>query len=248
MVGTINKDYGAAVADAKTSFDFTLNSSLLSAVLASAMVVAGLYSNIWGDSWPVLVRSGLGVFVLAGTSYAMYLSTIARAIDWGDMYKGAFDLYRGDLLKQLGYEQVPRSMEEERILWEPISRQMVERDLLADNSQSVPYTFTSTTAYGEPHHIRLDVVRGVASVADNGSVDVVVDVRNPTPRTVKNVSITELLPDGFDYVWDSASVGGNTAPVTGSNPYIFKAGDLEGTTNRILTYRIIPNAQADQAL
>ena len=48
------------------------------------------------------------------------------AVEWGDLVKAVFDLYRFDLIKALGIE-LPKSREEERALWTKVSQAIVYR-------------------------------------------------------------------------------------------------------------------------
>ena len=58
----------------------------------------------------------LGAFVSFIISYCLYRAAISRAIDWGYVFNTAFDLYRRDLLKKLGFRP-PKDLEKERKLW-----------------------------------------------------------------------------------------------------------------------------------
>jgi len=60
-------------------------------------------------------------------SHLAYLGSISAASAWGAKVKGAFDLYRNDLLKQLGYDRLPSTLKEEKNLWDLISLRMILR-------------------------------------------------------------------------------------------------------------------------
>jgi hypothetical protein len=128
LIAKIDKDYAAATDDAKTSFDFLINGSALSAGLALALLAAGAASPLPHVSLRSEVVWLAQVLLLLGLSNLFYRLSIAQAMAWGDMVKGAFDLYRWDLLKQMGYEQVPRTRQEERALWAKVSRQILFGD------------------------------------------------------------------------------------------------------------------------
>jgi len=124
LVAVIDKEYAAVVEDAKSSLDFMLNCSLLSGLLAGILLFAGLLA-------PARVHPGewlAQVAVLAGAAYVFYTGSVARAHAWGAQVRGAFDLYRGDLLAKLGYGWKPATPDEEREIWRTISRQMVFGD------------------------------------------------------------------------------------------------------------------------
>src|SRR5215210_7237676 len=172
MIGTMDKDYGAAVADAKTSLDFSVNSSLLSGITALAIFIVGSYYRLQLDSVGILIRHLMEILIFVIAAIAMYLSSIERAKEWGEMYKGAFDLYRGGLLKQLGYKQIPETVNDEISLWDPISRQIIYGYPPADKGHPVPYTFIRTSASGKPLDVDLVVTRGVTNGGNDGSIEV----------------------------------------------------------------------------
>lgn len=129
LAAHIGKEYAALIDDSKSTMDFALNSSFLSALLAAGMLVVGLMRRDALLRTPSDVLSWLlTIGALVGIAYLMYLAALSRAADWGVHVKGAFDLYRRDLLKQLNYEQQPATIREERELWKQISRQIVFGD------------------------------------------------------------------------------------------------------------------------
>ncbi|HEY3382674.1 MAG TPA: hypothetical protein VGK32_12945 [Vicinamibacterales bacterium] len=128
LLATIDKDYGTAIDDAKTSLDFMLNCSFLAALLSAATVVAGLVGRRPFVTVEVTLAWMVVASCLAVFSYALYRGAVSRAIAWGGQVKGAFDLYRWELLAKLGYQQKPRTRREERDLWKAICRQIVYGD------------------------------------------------------------------------------------------------------------------------
>ena len=52
-------------------------------------------------------------------SWLAYRSALEAAITYGQLIKSAFDLYKDDLRKQMGYEQ-PKSLAEERAFWQSL--------------------------------------------------------------------------------------------------------------------------------
>ncbi|HET6765618.1 MAG TPA: hypothetical protein VFH27_18190 [Longimicrobiaceae bacterium] len=138
LVAVIDKEYAAMVEDAKSSLDFMLNCSLLSGLLAATLLFAGLLApgRVHLAEWLVQVA------VLGSAAYVFYTGSVARAHAWGAQVRGAFDLYRGDLMVKLGYGWKPATPAEERELWRKISMQMVFGD--------PPAGLGTPLAYGPP--------------------------------------------------------------------------------------------------
>jgi hypothetical protein len=107
LVGLISGDYKDLVGDEKTTLDFLLNLSLLS-------VVFGLEALL------VSYNNPIAFVLLAAASwlaaYLAYRSAVDTALTLGELIKSCFDLFRHDLLKQLGFDK-PASLEEEQRLW-----------------------------------------------------------------------------------------------------------------------------------
>jgi hypothetical protein len=242
LVEVIPESYAVSIDDSKTTFDFMMNCSVLSLVLAIAITLAGLiFPASLVSTWPVLFwLIKIAVFVLL--SYLFYRLSINRAGAWGSMVKSSFDLFRWDLLKKLGYKQEPKSRPEERKLWADISRQMIYgdrydkkfRDYGDDPKPSYPIVCS------KPENVSLDVARGIKRDPGSPVVSFYLQVRNPNAeQAAEEVTLTDKLPDGFDYQWDSARVNDNSVEVTGVNPYIFKIGLLPQASDAILTYKAI---------
>src|SRR5260370_26939718 len=117
LVAVIPESYAVSVDDAKTTFDFMMNCSALSLLLAFSIVCVGLiFPASMVSTMAVLYwLSKVIAFVLV--SYLFYRLSINRAGAWGSLVKGSFDLYRWELLNKLGYNQKPKSRQEERRLW-----------------------------------------------------------------------------------------------------------------------------------
>jgi uncharacterized repeat protein (TIGR01451 family) len=243
MIGVMDKDYAVAVDESKSSFDFMINSSVLSAATAASILLAGL-------AYPVPLQVPgrwlgwlLQVVAFAFLSYWFYSASIARAAEWGEMVKGAFDLYRGALLEKLGYSARPATLVEERALWDGISRQLIYGD--SPRVGPPPYSTGGCAGRGNAPQLGLEIGRGVRRTADPRELLVTLRITNADPgqRTAKNVVVTDTLPELYDYEWDSATLAGNPVPVpvpvTGSNPIELAVGDLPHGQSVDLTYRLI---------
>jgi uncharacterized repeat protein (TIGR01451 family) len=230
LVAKIDKDYAIQIDGAKASFDFMINSSFLSFILAALVVYAG-WRYPTQIEWFWLVE----LILFLAFSYLFYTGSIGRASAWGRLVKGAFDLYRRDLLKQLGYNFLPMGEHE---LWDKISRQMIYGSINLDKPavQEQPPRF----ARGESIKIDLEMSRGF-SHRRNNDFTVTIQVKNidNRKREAKKVIITDTVPDGFEYVWDSAHVNSQSISVAGTNPYHFELNNIPYLGSQILTYNII---------
>jgi hypothetical protein len=128
LIAVLKADYATALDNAKTSLDFMINSSFLSGLSALLMLLLGLWypvplaaTTLW---WPWV----LPLVAFAVAAFCLYRAAVGRAAAWGSLIEGAFDLYRDDLLKELGYGDKPVSRQAERVLWDRISRQIVFGD------------------------------------------------------------------------------------------------------------------------
>jgi len=121
LIAVVDKDYKPVLDEAKASLDFMINASFLSGLLSSSILVAGLLVPERIHWWPWLLQ--LSLAALAARLF--YVASIGQAASWGAQVKGAFDLFRWDLLKKLGYERPGISPEAERELWKHISQRMV---------------------------------------------------------------------------------------------------------------------------
>lgn len=239
LMGVIDKDYAAAIDDSKASFDFMLNSAVLSAVLSAAILLVGLLHPIplatpgWLSIWLI------EVVIFAVLSHGFYLLSIGRAAAWGEVVKGAFDLYRGALLRKLGYEQVPATRAAERLLWDDLSVQILYGD--SPRVLLPPYSSCGLSVSSEPPYLRLELGRGVARTANPGEIAVTIRVANldRQKRKAESVLVTDTLPEGFEYAWDTAEVAGRRITVSGANPYVFSVGVVAPGGTIDLTYHAI---------
>lgn len=244
LIAKIERDYAVIVDDAKTSFDFMMNCSLLSGILSgSFLLIPLLYPSSIGSKYALLSILAK-ILVFAFLSYVLYMLSIARADEWGKVVKSAFDLYRWKLLEQLGYKQELTSRKSERDLWGEISRQTIYGDSLAkkplldyfdQKPLSIPFV------RDDKQELALEMARGIKLIDHSNAVTVFLDIMNTDPlKAADNVVITDKLPEGLNYEWGSAVVAGHSVTVTGANPYQFKVeGTLPAKQSLTLTYRAI---------
>ncbi|HEX6042640.1 hypothetical protein [Longimicrobium sp.] len=232
LVGVIDKEYAAAADDAKSSFDFMMNVSFLSGASAGGLLLLGLASRgIWGLS----LAFWLQVAGLMIACYVFYAGSIGQAMAWGDLVRGAFDLYRGKLLAQMGFTQKPADLNEERALWRAISLQMVFGDPPAHTGLPLlRYAEGGTYAVGSPAK-PLDVSRSAKQV--EGGSQTCLLIHNPYRAAISDVRVTDSLPPGERYLWGSALSEGEALTVTGTDPITISVGAMEPNERRIVVYR-----------
>jgi hypothetical protein len=242
LQGVIDTAYAQGLDAAKTSFDFMLHSAFLSALLGVLLSAAGLwwYNPLihgFGQRW-----IGWMIFFV-GLSYLLYLAAINRASEWGSQVEAAFDLYRGKLLTQLGYDLKVADLDEERRVWEVLNYQFAYPD---DRTYpNVPYRAPDTYLIVYPVATIVTFTRTV-SVLEEGSVQVRLAIANtdPTRWDADRVVLRENVPSGFTLLRGSASVDGAPANLLGTNPLQLDLGALPYYQTRVVVYILKPQPRA----
>lgn len=234
LIAKINPSFSSTIDDAKTSFDFMLNCSFLSAVTAAGIVTIGL-------AYPVPLTAASTVpwvwraLVFAMLAFVFYRFSIGRAAAWGMQVRAAFDLYREDLLKALGYQQQPQTVFEEKALWQPISTQLLYPDT---RPRPVPYRASTTRVVASPAGIQLEISKELQLIALDGRIDVWLTVRNDDRRAAEKVLLVETLPEGYRYVLQSARWSGGEIPVSSLSPLEMAVPAIAAGTTLEVVYTI----------
>jgi hypothetical protein len=249
LFAKIDPAYADAIDGTKTAFDFMLNCSVLSTLLSVSMLFYGLFYGLPLHSWTSGLLWFVEIVVLCMLAALCYMGSINRARAWGNTFKSAFDLYRWDLLKQLGYASAPATMEEEREMWRNISRQMLygdspEKTLAYYNiAQAAARSFPPMSEY-------LHLTRSVR-IRPDGKVVVILHTRNAASRQkerdlvakkARDVTVMDTVPAEFDFVMGSAFNldTKQCIAVAGANPYEFEIGDLPPGDVVKIAYVIAP--------
>ncbi len=230
LAAIADKDYLAVVEDARSAVDFFINCATLSFLLAALLVAVGF--SVTGPQMPVatLIRWPLEAAAALLVGYLFYLGASSRAAAWGATVKGAFDLYRWDLLKKLGYELTPSTREEERRLWRAISQQVIYGD-----PPSAPPVDYCRPKPGALRTVLATVPAGLGVTLSGGCERISeeeirflyrIENTDKDGRGASSVTLTETLPAEIGYVWESARLGGKPCSVTGTNPLVFTLGPL----------------------
>jgi hypothetical protein len=114
-----------------------LNISLVLAVVAcEAVVLLGFIGQQWTAALAVAVAGG--VF-----AWLSYLAAVSQALEVTSQIRVAFNLYRQEILKQLGLT-IPDSLAKERALWETLTRELL--GLVPEAASASDWTATAPAA------------------------------------------------------------------------------------------------------
>lgn len=239
LAAVIDKDYAGTIESAQTTVNFMLNCSVLSALLALALLCIGLRYATPSSDLHAWLPWAIETAILAVCSWLFYAGAISRVGEWGETVKGAFDLYRWELLKQMGYTEPPKKKTDERDLWYDISRQIKNGDLPARRNPDYAAP-TIASGWSDEGYSVLEIARGVAHHRTDGAMTVSLEIRNPIDtESVRDVTITDTLPDGYDYEWGTACLDGGEVQVTGTGPFRFKVGAMQPGQRKLLTYKVV---------
>jgi hypothetical protein len=112
LASVVPQTYLSKIEDAEMNFYFTINSSFITAILGFECLVMSLYD--------VSILSVTAVIVFFSITYVLYeYSCIYARDEWGEYVRSVFDLYRFDLLKQMGVFLPPQpiTLQQERGIW-----------------------------------------------------------------------------------------------------------------------------------
>jgi hypothetical protein len=242
LMAVVPATYAQGLDGAQTSFNFMLNCSFLSMVLASMLTFAGLF---WADPF----RGGadrlwiVWVLVFLALWRLFYYGAINRAGEWGTQVRAAIDLYRGELLKQLGYDFKPETPEEERRIWELINYKFSFPD---ERSAEVPYKQLPTALAVEPLYVLVTAARTVA-IVDDTTLRVAFSIENADPFEfdASRVILRDEVPDGYSYVSGSATVNENPARTLDVNPVRIDLGAVPAKKSCTAVYqlRVVPKKE-----
>lgn len=240
LIGKIDKDYAATIGDSKIALDFMMNGAALSGLFTLLLIVIGLFYQAPLNDRRAFVVWLIEVALFGFLSHLLYRGAINRAAAYGQQVKAAFDLYRWELLKQLGYSRTPTTPADERLLWENISRFLIYGAPPKQRARLANYTVGTSATDGTPT-MMIETSRGV-TLAGSDPSEIIINIKIvnlSTANSPKAVVITDSLPTGYEYVWDSAQVEDGTVHVAGSNPYRFTLDELPAGGSKLLQYRAL---------
>ena len=236
LQAVIPSTYAQGLEGAQTSFSFMLNCSFLSGVLAVLLTICGLR---WRHPWQagVALTWTVWLVVLLASWRLFYYAAIGRAAEWGTQVRAAFDLYRGTLLTQLGYDLKPQTPAEERRIWGLINYKFAFPD---DRSYAeLPYKPQSTSLLVEPAETVVQFSRTVAFVLpDTLRVKITVVNADPDAYDATEVILRDDVLTGQTYITDSATVDGIQRQPTDLSPLRISLGKLAAGQQCILSYKL----------
>jgi len=239
LIAKIDSAFASNIDDAKTSFDFMLNMSFLSALTSFLVIAIGLAVPA-PLQWHFLSCWLWRALLFALLALVFYYFAVDRAAAWGQQICSAFDLYRFPLLEALGYQQKPLSFQEERAMWSKIS---VEILYASDRILPLPYDQPQTRVIPYPSDIKVVVNRKFDLQGANPFIPVIISLTNADPlRPVSSLTVIDSLPPGYKYVEDSASVSSGGMEVRGFAPPEFFLGPIEIGQTIELSYLMRPVA------
>ncbi len=238
FVAKIEPTYAGAIDDAKSSFDFMLNVSLLSSALFFIVLLLGLIYPVPRLSMVLFGKWVLELGISLLSAWLAYVAAIGRAAEWGALVRGAFDLYRRAVLQSLGFNQVPEDLVAERMLWREVSRQISWGDRFEPDAPLLRFVDQKQTLTIAPAGATLVITRGIQPTADPNRRSVILSIANLSNADVGNVVVTATLTDTSAYIWNSAELDGTPAIVVGTNPYSFSIGTVPANGARELSYAL----------
>lgn len=239
MIAKIDKEYAATIDDSKTALDFMMHGSALSGIFAILILAVGLIYRSPLNKESIIIWLA-EILIFATLSHLMYRGSINRAAAYGAKIKASFDLYRWELLKQLGYARTPTTVADERAFWENISRFLIYGAPPKQRARLAHYNKATTVA--DTSVMMLDTLRGVVPPESGKSeITIKIKITNVSEKQpAKQIVITDSLPDGYEYVWESVKVDQGRVSVVGSNPYRFAIDDLLPGKSTTLEYQALP--------
>jgi len=243
LIGVVDSRYATVLDDAKTSFDFALNCLFLLCCAAGVTVVLAVLK---GASGALLAAALWRAALFAVLAMFAYAAAINRAREWGSYVKGAVDLYRGALLKQLGYQlQVPAAVSAERAnIWPLIASQWDFPDM-NDVQTELPFAPPAVipppaTSAGSADAAALSWARGVSAPAGKpyAVTEVTIRVHNAGAAPATKVVVTDAVPPNWTFEWDSVAVSSGRHTLKSSSPVAVEIDEIAANTSLTLTYRL----------
>jgi hypothetical protein len=158
LTAVIPADYRQGFEDAKAQVDFWVN------LWISGLIATVLYGIFCSISWTTPYR-----WIPVATLVIAFVSArgaFMATTEWGMLFMSAFDLYRGELCKKLGL-RMPRSVQDERVMWLAFSQMVVYRSKEATDRLS-RYRDTADVA-GRASQPPADADRGKVNPGSGGS-------------------------------------------------------------------------------
>jgi hypothetical protein len=242
LLGVLDPRYAAVIDEAKMAVDFLVNCLVLFILAAMSTLALAVERDADGR---LLAAAGLRAtlfVILAGLAYA---AAVERAQAWGAHVKAAIDLYRGPLLKALGYQHALATVGDERErIWAVLASEWRYPDM-CDAMDSVPFIAPAAlpirpTSVRAPNTDALSVVRGVGPPQGRpfATTDVTLRVQNMGSNEASALMIVDAVPANWSFVWASAAASAGVLTVKGADPIVLELSSLAAGASCDLTYRL----------
>lgn len=128
LQAVIGEAYCLLLDEAKAQLDLLVNLWFGALMICALHLSLLAWALIEGNGVPRHLGWGAWAIPIAALAAALLAAKWAQsaAAQWGALVKGAFDLYRGELCRQMGLE-MPRSIEHERAMWTTVAQTMLYR-------------------------------------------------------------------------------------------------------------------------
>ena len=248
LVGVIDAKYLDSIQENRIAMLFFLNSALLSGLAAFLVMVAGVWTLVPLISLGCLVLWLGELLVFTICSYLAYLAAVFHASRYGDSVRGAYDLFRNELLAKLGYDYTFTTREEETALWNEISNQVIyarPASGAAPNYRQAPPAVIIT----EPEGIDLHIHRGWLEINQSNRKKVMIQIHHAgkvnTPVTA--INLRESVPPDWMYAWGTALASAGNLEVIGKEMLDLRLVGLKLETGAPVTieYELIPARAPD---
>lgn len=248
LVAVMAKDELEVVNESRTSFDFTVQLTVLAATF-------GIFSSGYGLAIGLTTspQASLPFFlatVLAGAlTLIAYQMACVAAMNWGVDVRRAVDLNRHALWARFGVKEPFGNVQDERALGRRLSQQLIYGDQLyyeaaTDQTMSAQLYFKApaerpATAAVTNQGNALPITRSVRPLFA-GNVRIQVRVEGFDDAEASQVQLTDTLPAGYVFRTGSATLDGATTEPYGSQRLMFTLGDMAIGRVRIVEYEVFP--------
>jgi hypothetical protein len=234
LTAVMDRNFADAVDESKTSFDFMINCSFLSGLLAVFLLASTLLFPARLFVLELAIPTLAIVATLLTAAAVAYQGAINQAYTWGDMVRSSYDLYRRKLLADLGYAAVPRTAAQEWTTWDAISRHM----LFGDTGRvALPCYGSGLAVTAARHAAALSIVRMIRSVDADG-VELCLVVRNGADESVRDVLVESPVESGW-FLLEASVSSSATLRVHGGPPYSFVIPEIQPASDISVTYRVV---------
>ncbi|WP_412030485.1 hypothetical protein [Deinococcus yunweiensis] len=248
LVALMDKNELEIVNESRTSFDFTVQLTVLAAAFGAFSGGYGLATGLTTSpqaSLPFL----LATFLAGALTLTAYQMACVAAMNWGVDVRRAVDLNRQALWARFGVKDPFGDVQDERILGQQLSQQLIYGDQLyyegaTDQQMSAqpyfkPPASRSATAAVTALGNALPITRSVRALFQ-GNVRIQVRVEGFPDAEATDVTLTDTLPAGYVFRTGTATLDGVSTEPHGTQSLTFALGEMAIGGVRIVEYEAFP--------